>query len=1023
MRWLDAIRDWFQTEDSEERPYASISRFGTAEVLECRLVLGALDAAPSSFAPAATPAAVVDQSTQTQVSPEDSVTPTSFDSTSNRSSQPPSAPAGAAPSDTSSTFSDSQVNAAGDPTISTVLNSTATDGTTSSPDSSNDLPSTGPQPLDATTPPPTDDVLATQSSPLTAPGTTDSKTPNDLPFLNTPGGSSNPLAAMDGALTAVNRNIFLTKDQIAAAETGGAIVPVWFGADATPATIHYDFRDANGIANTITTQQIADTEQVLNAWSQASGGRITFVRDTQADTSQIVNIGVGDLTSLNLSSSSGQVLGVSDHRLTTVEGEPTSVGTVWLNGAMTWTDASTDHPTTGSIDFNTVVAHEFGHMLGMDDSTEAGIMNALYSGPQDLGGMNAAFATPRFYTAAAENADGSITDQLVFPQLSSTEVSTLLSRAAAALPVNDAIIAIVDRNGTILGVRIEQGVLNTIVDPATLAFAVDGAVSEARTAAFFANDAAPLTSRSVEALSQSTILQREVEANPNSSVATIQGPGFVAPIGVGGHFPGGIEHTAPVDLFNIEASNRDSTVVPGVDRFNIAQIAANQPLVTPVSYGTAAGIPGDSQNRGIGTLPGGIPIYRDTNGDGFGDKLIGGIGVFFPGPDGYATHEQGFVPGIGQTTTQRMNTTQELQAEFMAVAALGGSKQASMGCYSGTTVGAFGGINPVDGIDLPFGNLTLNGIQVPVIGTIPGGLGLKNLIDQFKSVLGTGTDAAPNQILAANGADVPEGWLVAPHTSVNSALTVADMNQIIDAGIAAADKVRATLRLGPDHITGATGVRMTFCITDSEGSILAMYRMPDSTVFSADVAVAKARNVSYFDDPSQLQLHPIDQVQIQQGLAPTIAPGTSFTNRTFRFLAEPRFPAGVDGSAPPQFSILNDPGINIETGENLATPTAASAFTSVMGHDVFNVGTNFHDTPSADQNGIIFFPGSTALYKNGAIVGGLGVSGDGVSQDDVVTYLAAQGYLPNGTTVPTADEVTVNDVRLPFIEFNRNPFG
>lgn len=1020
MRWLDAIRDWFQTEDSEERPYVSISRFGTAEVLECRLVLGSLEAAPSSFAPASTPASMVDPSAQTQNSPEDSATPASFESASDQSSHPSSDPPGAAPSDTSSSFSDDQADAAGDPTISTVLNSTATDGSTSSPDPSNDLPSTRPQPFDATMPPPTVDVLATQSSPLTAPSTTDSKAPNDLPFLNT-AGSSNPLAAMDGALTAVNRNIFLTKDQIAAAETGGAIIPVWFGADATPATIHYDFRDANGITNTITSQQIADTEQVLNAWSQASGGRITFVHDTQADASQIVNIGIGDLTSLNLSSSSGQVLGVSNHRLTSVDGEPTSVGTVWLNGAMTWADASMDHPTTGSIDFNTVVAHEFGHVLGMDDSTEAGIMNALYSGPQHLDGMTAAFASPQFYTAAAENADGSITDQLVFPQLSSAEVSTLLSRAAAALPVNDAIIAIVDRNGTILGVRAEQGVLSTIVDPATLAFAIDGAVSEARTAAFFANDVTPVTSRTVEALSQSTILQREVEANPNSSVATIQGPGFVAPIGIGGHFPAGIEHTAPVDLFNIEASNRDSTVVPGVDRFNIAQIAANQPLVTPVSYGTAAGIPGDSQNRGIGTLPGGIPIYRDTNGDGIGDKLIGGIGVFFPGPDGYATHEQGFIPGIGQTTTQRMNTTQELQAEFIALAALGGSIQAGMGCYSGTTVGALGGINPVAGIDLPFGNLTLNGIQLPVIGTIPGGLGVKNLIDQFQAVAGTGTDAAPNQILAANGADVPEGWIVAPHTSVNSALSVADMNQIISAGIAASDQVRSTLRLGPDHITGATGVRMTFCITDSEGSILAMYRMPDSTVFSADVAVAKARNVSYFDDPSQLQ--PIDQVQIQQGSAPTIAPGTSFTNRTFRFLAEPRFPAGVDGSAPPQFSILNDPGINIETGENLATPTAASAFTSVMGHDVFNVGTNFHDTPSADQNGIIFFPGSTALYKNGVIVGGLGVSGDGVSQDDVVTYLAAQGFLPNGTTVPTADEVTVNDVRLPYIQFNRNPFG
>ena len=34
--------------------------------------------------------------------------------------------------------------------------------------------------------------------------------------------------------------------------------------------------------------------------------------------------------------------------------------------------------------------------------------------------------------------------------------------------------------------------------------------------------------------------------------------------------------------------------------------------------------------------------------------------------------------------------------------------------------------------------------------------------------------------------------------------------------------------------------------------------MPDATIFSIDVAVAKARNASYYANPDQLQ--PIDQV-------------------------------------------------------------------------------------------------------------------------------------------------------------------
>jgi Ca2+-binding RTX toxin-like protein len=126
--------------------------------------------------------------------------------------------------------------------------------------------------------------------------------------------------------------------------------------------------------------------------------------------------------------------------------------------------------------------------------------------------------------------------------LTAGEVTQLIDRAAAASASTDAIIAVVDRNGRILGVRVENGVSATVVgDPATLTFAIDGALAVARTAALFASDAAPLTSRTIEALSQSTITQREVESTPDNfnPASTARGPGFVAPIGLGGHFPGG----------------------------------------------------------------------------------------------------------------------------------------------------------------------------------------------------------------------------------------------------------------------------------------------------------------------------------------------------------------------------------------------------------------------------------------------------------------------------------------------------
>ena len=102
------------------------------------------------------------------------------------------------------------------------------------------------------------------------------------------------------------------------------------------------------------------------------------------------------------------------------------------------------------------------------------------------------------------------------PVISEADVSLLLQRASMATPSNDAIIAIVDRTGRILGVRTEFDVDATYAGrTADLVFAIDGAVAKARTAAFFSNSAAPLTSRTIRFISQSTITQREVESNPN----------------------------------------------------------------------------------------------------------------------------------------------------------------------------------------------------------------------------------------------------------------------------------------------------------------------------------------------------------------------------------------------------------------------------------------------------------------------------------------------------------------------------
>jgi uncharacterized protein GlcG (DUF336 family) len=602
------------------------------------------------------------------------------------------------------------------------------------------------------------------------------------------------------------------------------------------------------------------------------------------------------------------------------------------------------------------------------------------------------------------------------PILLTDDVDALLHRAAAASPRNDAIIAIVDRGGNVLGVRVEAGVSSAITgNPAMLTFAIDGALAEARSAAFFANNQLPLTSRTVQFISQSTITQREVDSNPSIADpnSPARGPGFVAPVGLGGHFPPGVANTPPVDLFGIEHTNRDSILHPGPDhlktdgitlrsRFDAdpAFIPFGVNLPAPESYGYVSGLQHFAQSRGIGTLPGGIPIYKAND-------LVGGIGVFFPGTTGFASAENSSLSATFNPALPDLS----LVAEYMAFAAVGGDPALAL------PVGTLDGVAPVPNITFPLGpgqGVNLAGIALTILGPGAPGQGPSTLFT-FGQSLGTShrfadvnepVDTSGHTLL--EGQPMASGWLVLPHNGVG--ISTADVTRMINQGIAEASQVRAQIRLPLGSTT-----KMVFAVADSTGELLGLYRMPDATIFSIDVAVAKARNVAYYDNAAQLQ---------PQDLIPGLPPGVAFTNRTFRYTAQPRFPEGIDNTPPGPQSILNDPGINPHNGLDSTFPLPASDYQSAYGFDSFNPGSNFHSPFNVrKQNGVVFFPGSSAVYKavNGfsTIVGGLGASGDGVNQDDIITSFAGAGFAPPDAL--RADQFFLRGVRLPYVTFPRNP--
>jgi len=289
---------------------------------------------------------------------------------------------------------------------------------------------------------------------------------------------------------------------------------------------------------------------------------------------------------------------------------------------------------------------------------------------------------------------------------------------------------------------------------------------------------------------------------------------------------------------------------------------------------------------------------------------------------------------------------------------------AEYAAYAAATSNGFGptpaapGVVFINGIALPFVNQT----------TAPAGVNPGTFTGTF--LVGP----------LASAGQPPEGDLVAAAAGPLGGLGVTDVQAILNNAETTANLTRAVIRLPL-----GSRAKMVIAVADLDGTIIGLRRMTDSTVFSIDVAATKARNMVYFNSGSRTAAD-LNQVHM----------GTAVTNRTIGFGAQPLFPPGVDG-------------------------TASGPFFSLYAQDVANPCTQGFQggPPNKNKSGIVFFPGSVGLYRNGVLVGGLGVSGDGVDQDDYVAAGGAAGF--EAPTQIRADQIVIDSVRLPYQKFPENP--
>jgi uncharacterized protein GlcG (DUF336 family) len=429
---------------------------------------------------------------------------------------------------------------------------------------------------------------------------------------------------------------------------------------------------------------------------------------------------------------------------------------------------------------------------------------------------------------------------------------------------------------------------------------------------------------------------------------------------VGQHFPPGIRNRPPGPLVGVNFSNMSFS---DVNRFK------NPHTYDPLSFG-GGGTNGAAITdtnlaalSGLAGSPGGVPLYQHG-------KLIGGVGAAATG------HMP--IPALYD-----IQQTSQQQPDFDEDIALAGQT----------------GFEPAKAI---FGSsVFIDGIRVPYVNTTTK-LNTNGVIIPFGSVFGPyePTNSPPVSYPATNLSGII-GEMRAPIIDDpvpgliegEARLSASDVTNILTLAAKRAAITRAGIRLPAGQ---PAEVFISVVNNPNQAGqapvVLGTFRTPGATIFSWDVSVQKARTALYFSTTNFFMLT-----------------NPAFSTRTVGFLAQSLYPPGIVGTAPGPFLSLQE-----------QFSLLPANVTNVLNGVHFTVSNAPPPIPDASlPNGITIFPGGFPLYRNGKIIGAVGVSGDGVDQDDIIAASGTVNFLP--PTAIRGDQFKFKGARLPYAKFPRNP--
>jgi uncharacterized protein GlcG (DUF336 family) len=379
-----------------------------------------------------------------------------------------------------------------------------------------------------------------------------------------------------------------------------------------------------------------------------------------------------------------------------------------------------------------------------------------------------------------------------------------------------------------------------------------------------------------------------------------------------------------------------------------------------ISYGSSPGLtlvtPPLPITGGLAGTPGGLPLYKNG-------YLVGGIGV-----SGDGLQPTDVTPSVIANADANEDAALAGQSGFQP---------------SGTILGSQVFIN---GIRLEYvESATSLGAVIP-FASLPG----KN-IAPFSPIASPAPFAYPVATFGGETGELRQPIISDPSSiplpGATARLSAGEVSNIIVAAANRARTTRAGIRLPRGQVAE---VFITVVNNPNSNGVPPMVlgtfcTSSNATRFSWDVAVQKARTAIFFS-----------------------ASNRAYSTRTIGFLGESLYPPGINGTEPGLF-------FGLQERFSIITPASILATNPVNGA-VFTTSTNADGNL---PNGITIFPGGFPLYRNGVLVGAIGVSGDGVDQDDLISASGASLFLP---AVPIrADQTQYRGARLPFAKFPRNP--